>query len=321
MNTQNLSGNLKFGFKIILFSCIVMFFYTQNVWSESLHKYKGEITVVMSNTLKPYEEAYDGLVADGRFQTTLLDMQGKPELSSWIVREIRETSPKAIVAIGMLAAQTVTLNFNDIPVIFLMVLSSETSDLKSNKITGIVLDLSYSDLFRCFDYIKPNIKNIGLIINPNKSNVDLGKLEKIALAKNANLVVANVSSEKDIPSALRQLEKPMYSFLLLPDPAIVNRESFSYILETTLKFNIPLISYSESHVKVGALFSISPIYFDIGKQCTSVLEKILNGHNVSEISVAYPHEYKMTVNHKIAKNFGLEITISREIEPILVEFP
>jgi putative ABC transport system substrate-binding protein len=119
------------------------------------------------------------------------------------------------------------------------------------------------------------------------------------------LTEKTVSSPKEVPGAFRDLVGTVDAVWLLPDTTVLTKASFNFILNITMEKKIPLLAFSESLVKGGALLSFSTDYRDVGKLAGSLVKKILGGVAPNTLSLASP-EGDLTHNLHIADFLGIK---------------
>jgi putative ABC transport system substrate-binding protein len=88
---------------------------------------------------------------------------------------------------------------------------------------------------------------------------------------------------------------------------VVTPETVEILLLFSLENQIPVITFSEKYVELGALMSIGIDAFDIGVQAGEMAQEILAGRNVKVIPHADARSAVVAINIKIAKKLGINI--------------
>lgn len=261
---------------------------------------KPRIAIVISRQIQPYlvvvQEIKNGI--DAVFYE--YNLNGDKKNIQKIIAEILSRKPDIVVAIGTEAAEGIEGKTNGIPTIFSMVLNPYL--LKLN-MSGVALDISARAQIQALRKILPKAKKIGVIYNPGVS----ASLIAAAQKENISIVASPVKSETQVVPALKNMiDKGIDAFWLVPDPIVANQSIARYILETTLKANIPVIAPSPTFVKNGALFSVSAGYDRIGKQTVKLIERILT-NNDTRISIEEPEDPLLTINVRTAELMNMVI--------------
>jgi len=96
-------------------------------------------------------------------------------------------------------------------------------------------------------------------------------------------------------------------FLSLPDPGIYNRHTISSILLTTYRYRVPLIGFSKSSVRAGALAAVYSSAQQIARQTATTIPLWLTntGHYATKIS--YPEQFSVAINKQVARSLGIDM--------------
>ncbi|MFH1861113.1 MAG: ABC transporter substrate-binding protein [bacterium] len=276
----------------LLFS--VMFCLASDVWAET------RIAIIVSRQIQPYMtvscEIKTGI--DAVFYE--YNLNGDKKNIQRIIPEILSKKTDLIVAIGTEAAEGCSGNTKGIPTIFTMVLNPYI--LKLN-MSGVAMDISARMQVQSLRKILPKAKKIGVIYNPRVSS----SLISAAKKENILLIASPISSESQVMPALKNMiSQQIDAFWLVPDPIVANQAISRYIMETTLKANVPVMAPSTAFVKNGALFSVSASYNQIGKQTVRLIQQILTNGN-AQISIEWPEKSFLTINLKTAELMNIVI--------------
>ncbi|MBU0700879.1 ABC transporter substrate-binding protein [bacterium] len=258
------------------------------------------IAIIVSRQIQPYMVVVNEIKAGIDAVFYEYNLNGDKRNVRKIIPEILSKKPDLIVAIGTEAAEGCSGRTSGIPTIFTMVLNPYI--LKLN-MSGVAMDISARMQIQSLKKILPNAKKIGVIYNPRVS----ASLISAAKKENISLLAFPVSSEPQVMPALKNmLSQQIDAFWLVPDPIVASQSISRYIMETTIKANVPVMSPSPSFVKNGALFSISAGYNQIGKQTVRLIQRILDNGN-TQISIEEPKEPLLTINLKAAELMDIVI--------------
>ena len=81
--------------------------------------------------------------------------------------------------------------------------------------------------------------------------------------------------------------------------------AFGVITKTALLAKIPVFVSDTDMVKKGALASLGPNQYEIGKQTGKMVAAILNGKQVKDIGVEFPTKVELVLNPKVAQELGI----------------
>lgn len=218
-----------------------------------------------------------------------------------------------ILAIGTTATLATKKLIKDIPIVFCMVLNPVSSGIvksmesQGGNITGASLDIPLKTQFEYMKLMDANLKSVGVIYNPKETGVIVNNAVEIAKRMNINMITKAISSEQEVPNALKYLSDKIDFLWSVADVTVFGSQSIQYIILNTLKMRIPFMGLSSSFVKAGALMTLSCDYNDIGRQTAEIANRILKGEDPKNIPIAVPRKTQLWINLRIADQIGLRI--------------
>ncbi|MBY0577986.1 MAG: ABC transporter substrate-binding protein [Burkholderiales bacterium] len=266
------------------------------------------LVVIKSHDIDPYNQALAGFKEMCTKDVTQYNLGGSRDNIPKYSQEIAAAKPKLVLAIGLLAAKMAKDNLKDFQILYIMISNPRKYGLIGNNIAGITLDIPLEIQFRTYRKIMPKMKTVGMIYDPAKSEERIREARAAAEKLGLELTTKSVSSQKDVPEAVRQLLGKIDALLIIPDETVVTAESFKYFLVTTLENKIPFLSPSEIFVEGGALASLTPNFTDVGRQSCELATSLMSGKlNSSEAGASPPRKVDLFLNGKTANTIGLPI--------------
>lgn len=144
----------------------------------------------------------------------------------------------------------------------------------------------------------------------NQSIREKETLERLAKKQNIALVTMHAQNEENPIAMLDHLLKKTDILLTLPDTEIYNPKTLRGILLTAFHKHVPLIGYSKTYVKNGALASVYSSNKQIVEQTVQVIRQILQNPYQPLPEVQYPIAFLIAINRQVAGS--LEIKIENE---------
>jgi putative ABC transport system substrate-binding protein len=258
-----------------------------------------KIVVVKSGDLKPYQDVLRGL-RDG----CGCDAQEAKFGSEEDKERILDSHPDAIVAIGTAAFRRVEA-IGDIPIIYTMVIPSETAPPLRPYISGVSMDISPAVYLSWMKALFSKAKKIGLIYDSRNTAAFVGDAKKAAAAAGVELVTKQVSDASQIPVVLQGMQQNIDVFWMIPDPTVVTNEMVDYLLRFSFQNRIPIFTFSKKYVEQGAVASLDIDPYDMGEQAASIVNRVLAGQSAG--SWVYARKSKLTINMKMATKLGLNL--------------
>jgi len=96
------------------------------------------------------------------------------------------------------------------------------------------------------------------------------------------------------------------AILTLPDPVALSPRRAKWLLYQSYQKKVPIISFSRSFVKAGALAAVFSTPRQIGRQAGEVAISILKDPEYAP-RFLYPSYFDIALNRAVARSLGLEI--------------
>jgi putative ABC transport system substrate-binding protein len=271
--------------------------------------FAAEIAILKSSDLAAYNQALTGFRATvpSTYSITEYNLEGDLERGRKLARKIRASGAAVVIAVGLKAALAAKLEILDIPVVFVMVLDPSKHELAGRNVTGILLDVPVEKQMVTIHSMLPALKRLGVLYDPSKSSVTIEDARRSARVQGVELVAKAVSSEQDVPNALRTLLPQVQGLWLIPDSTVLTEESLKFMLSEALDRNAAVIGFSEEFVKSGALASLSVAYDDIGRQAWDLARRIVEKQLALPMKPVPADRLRTAVNQNTAKYLGLDI--------------
>jgi len=278
-----------------------------------------EIAILKSSDLKAYNEAVEGFkaTAPGGSTYTEYDLRGDLERGKQLARKIRASDTALVVAVGLKAALAAKLEIVDVPVLYMMILDPLKHRLNADNMTGVLLDIPMDRQFKVLRSFLPTLRRIGMLYDPDKTASKLKEAESRAHTYEFQLRGFPVEHEKEVPQQLRTLLFESEALWLVPDSTVLTDESIRFILQSALAKQIPVVGFSSEFTRLGALFSLSIDYGEVGRETGLLAKRIVNGEQQLPLKPIPVQRIRITVNQKTARYLG--ITIPKELDSLIDE--
>ncbi|MDD5687872.1 MAG: ABC transporter substrate-binding protein [Elusimicrobia bacterium] len=279
------------------------------------------VSVIFSSSLEPYQEAWNGFnIFFKEKNIVLLSSEYNIEKESFdkISQEITEKKPDIIFVIGTSAAKLARDKFQNIPIVFCMVLNPEP--IKASNVTGVLMEVPVSKKLSMIRELMPKANKIGMFYSPESIN-KYKEISDVCQQMGFNLFEEEIKSKTDIPTAITKILQEVDCFIITSDSDIFFLKSVENLLLEGLRNKIAIFGLSASFTKAGALLSLECDYNSIGKQSAEIALRIINGEKPSEISVEDPIKTRLSLNMLVAERLSIEIPsqIKKETNKIFGE--
>ncbi|SPD74159.1 conserved exported hypothetical protein [uncultured Desulfobacterium sp.] len=259
---------------------------------------------VQSVTVPPYEAAVSGFKAVSQFETkriVLSEMGGMD-----VNKKIKQIRPRLILALGMDALSTVKV-IRNVPVFYLMVLNPTSVLQGQNNISGISMIIPAERQLKLFSAVLPDLRKVGCIFDPEDSGNFVKKAREAAAKMGIEFFATEVLSAKDISPSIEDMAGKIDAFWMLPDRSVIKQEAIEFLVLFSIETKIPIITFSEKYVEMGALMSISTDPSLLGCQAGRMTNAILGGTDPLQTKPIDPIDVSVSINMKIVKKLNVTV--------------
>jgi putative tryptophan/tyrosine transport system substrate-binding protein len=224
--------------------------------------------------------------------------------------------PVAVIVgdtISALAAKAIT---STVPIVFVSGSDPVAQGLVASmnrpggNVTGVsffggVLGAKRLELLR---QLVPKATTIAMLVSPDAPTTDAERRDVQAAAQTVGqqLIVVDVSSERDIETAFATIGQRAASALLVGAGAFLN-SSRERLAALAARHALPTIYVQREAVVAGGLMSYGTSLTNAYRQAGIYAARILKGEKPADLPVVQPTKFEFVLNLKTAKTLGLEI--------------
>jgi ABC-type uncharacterized transport system substrate-binding protein len=276
----------------------------------------ARVAVVLSDDTAPYQEVYQVIRAyldDTPHEVTRFYAGG---LSTASLNEAR-----LVVAVGVRAAETLAALEEQRPVLAVLVPRAwylKTGWARPNPggrrvASAIYLDQPFERQVRLIRLALPDVQRVGVLLGADQSGL-AGELGEILRAQRLGLVHQALAADERLIGPLEQVLSSADVLLAIPDPLVFNRNTAQSLFLTSYRYRVPVLGYSRSLTRAGALLSLHSSPAQIGRQTAEWVDSALRGPEVRLPAPAYPAYSSVSVNDQVARSLGLSLLPEGELE-------
>ncbi|MFC1885652.1 ABC transporter substrate-binding protein [Thermodesulfobacteriota bacterium] len=262
------------------------------------------ILAVQSIRVAPYEDAIRGFeqASDTMVKRVVISELQHNEVE----KIIQKNAPDLVLAVGM-DALIETRRIKNTPIVYLMVLNPESILAKEPNITGVSMNLSPERQLDVLLNVLPEVPSLGLLYNPKRSGRLVRDIRKTAENAGVKLIAIEIERSRDVPLSLSRLKGKIDVFWMIPDTTVITPETLEYLLLFSMNHKIPILTFSDKYLNLGAMLAIGIDAFDIGRQAGEIGKIILSGRRAKTIRPRDARKAIISINLKIAKKLGVRV--------------
>lgn len=218
------------------------------------------------------------------------------------------TTDELIIAIGTKAAEGTAEDYPDNPVLYLFITHKTWGKLNNSrgKKAAIIIDQPTERYLQLARLIAPDARTLGTVYGPISANHQV-QFQATAIELGFELVSQSVTRESNPLEVISPIFNVSDIFIALPDEALINRNLAQWALHLGFKNQIPIIGFSHSYTKAGALASIFTSPENISRQSLEWLNDYLAVNRLPAWQELSPQYFTITVNSRVMGALGLRL--------------
>ncbi|MRR10643.1 ABC transporter substrate-binding protein, partial [bacterium] len=220
-------------------------------------------------------------------------------------RTVREARPRLVLAIGRDALAKVR-DIREIPVVYLMVATPETTGATGRNVTGVEMNVP-AERYLSFLDNGFRAKRVGVIYNPSRTGALVQEARQAAERLGITLVIRKADDPREAVRELSSLKGEVDALWLLPDPTVVTRDTVEAFALFSQQNRVPVVAFAAKYLQQGAVaaFEVDPA--DMGRQAGRMARRILNGTPPESVRPEQPDRMHLKVNQSVAQHLGVTL--------------
>jgi putative ABC transport system substrate-binding protein len=243
--------------------------------------------------------------------------EGRPERYAELARDVVNTHPDLIVAVGARLSLDFKMATTTIPIVTVIIDPIAMGLVASiarpgGNITGVAIAAGLEIIGKRMGLLveaMPKLSTVGYLASRPFWEDPRGAAVREA-AKQAGIslspVMLSAFDEAEYQRVFRSMEQDRAdAFMVSDEPE--NSINHATIVELAAKARIPAIYPFRDYVEAGGLMAYSIDLVDISRRLANLIDKILKGANPGDIPFYQPTKFELSINLKTAKALGLEM--------------
>ena len=175
-------------------------------------------------------------------------------------------------------------------------------------VTGAYIPAPHEEGLAALKTFMPAVRRIGTLYTPAEVNSVFYKeqLEHAAKAVRIEVVTVGVNASGDVPdAALALCGRSIDVFFQISDN--LTAASFSSIAQAAARCKLPLVGFSSSYARMGAMMTVARDYYDGGVESALMAAAVLRGRSPAAIPFTLVKKIRYTYNVQSAQRLGIRI--------------
>lgn len=293
----------------LVLACVWLLVLSAQAWA-------ARVNVVLSNDSAPYQEVYQVVRA-------MLDDTGHT-LGRQYAAKLDGASPgeaRLVVAVGVAAAEAVVAQGGRTPVLAVLVPRAwyqksghaQLADGGRRTVSAIFLDQPFERQAQLIRIAFPDARRVGVLLSVEQRAL-IEDIESALGKQRLALVHALLDEGERLALPLETVLAESDLLLAVPDPHVLNSNTAQSLFLTSYRYRDPVLGYSRSLTRAGALLSLHSSPAQIGRQTAESVLDALAGSSVRLPAPAYPVYFGVSVNEQVARSLGFVVPPETELE-------
>lgn len=264
------------------------------------------IVILTSSPIEAYRKAETGALETlGHQKTVTYSLNGDPNRIPHVANQISVLAPRAVIAIGGLAAMALRTHPVDAPVVFCLVLD-HTRALRLPHSWSVSMHVPAGEAYDRIRQVLPK-RRIGIPHDPERTGWLVRELTAFFQHTPIRLVPLIVRSPAELGPALAAGRSEIDALWIVPDASFLDAVSIKYVLKYSATERLPLIGYSDGFTRSGALLSLAGDDADMGRQAAELAQQVAAGKEPPRVQP--PRHILTFFNLRVAER--LHITVNQ----------
>jgi hypothetical protein len=281
----------------------------------ALPGYAARVTVVLSDDTDPYREVYHAVRTHLGDATHTVEPAYAATLPPSAVRDAG-----LVVAVGVRAAEAIAGVSRRPPVLAVLVPRTwylQTGRLRlgadQHVVSAIYLDQPFDRQVRLIREALPEVRRVGIVISAEQSWL-AAELGNALRAQQLALVEQTMAADARLIRPLEAVLGDADVLLAVPDAQVFNRNTAQSLFLTSYRYRVPVVGYSASLTRAGALVSLHSSPAQIGRQAAEWVRQALLAPTSRVPGPTYPAYYSVSINPQVARSLGIALPSASELE-------
>ena len=235
------------------------------LWACTVHA--GDVLVLRSRELPAYRAVQAGFTAALQRPVRELPLADAAGLERALAAR-----PELVLAVGLEAARAMVGRAPGVPLVCALVPAPEQLGAE---LRAVPMFASPERQLLALRAVLPRARRLGAFFDAAHPPAQRDAYARAARAAGLELIWAEVGGPEQLSVAARELASRVDVLWLLPDAELISAQSFRFLVELSFARKRPLLGFSQSMVKAGALLALEPGYEQMGRRAAGVAQQLL----------------------------------------------
>ncbi|HEX7972448.1 MAG TPA: ABC transporter substrate binding protein [Thiobacillus sp.] len=182
-----------------------------------------------------------------------------------------------------------------------------------HSVSAIYLDQPFDRQAQLIRLAFPEVQRVGVLLSAEQGGL-VEELDEALRAQRLTLVHSTLAADERLIGPLEKVLSEAEVLLAVPDPLVFNRNTAQSLFLTSYRYRDPVLGYSRSLTRAGALLSLHASPAQIGRQTAEWVSNAIQGVPLRLPPAAYPAYFSVSINEQVARSLGVSLPPEAELE-------
>lgn len=235
-----------------------------------------------------------------------LDLASDSEPLELLLDELNTGSYDAIYSIGAKSLALIDYIAPEIPVVYNSVLDWRRFQ-GNESYYGVASEISLIAQLTWFKHFFPELQSLGVIYSETNSGL-ISEARALAERLGIDLLAVQVEKGRDVHQEAANLMSEVQALWLISDIAVLSSEErVKQLFELADRNRVPVLTYDDLFIQMGALLSIAADLPTMGRQAALIMRDVLMNNQSQIKPIVYPAGSRIILNQATLEESGLPI--------------
>lgn len=180
------------------------------------------------------------------------------------------------------------------------------SQADDTRLSAIYMDVSLQRMVALIRERLPDVQAVGIVSGDGRYLERERGRGDVPDARHDGLVEYQVDREHDMVEVFSRAGRETQAILAIPDPSIYNRDTIVRIMLTTYRSGTPLIGYSESMNRAGALMSVFASPEMLGEEAGRMIASAFQEGRWRPVR-HHTERHTVVINQQVARSLSIRV--------------
>lgn len=263
------------------------------------------VAILVSSQLPPYTEVANRLKQQLGNRATVYPLPKPAAERQELMDKLAANEHTQLVTIG-LDASLLGKRLPQHNKVFCQVFNYTQYELSGPRSKGVSMLPGVEKTLATWKKLSPSLHDIGIISGTGLQDM-LDRISTLAGEQGITAHIVEVDNDKEYQYAYKQLSDKVQGYWLIPDNRVLSISTLKEIMTFSVRNSKQVVVFNEELLRLGGMFSASPVYDDIAGKVMQRLEQSAYSKHIPGIDLLPLDKIELGINPVMVQRLGLNL--------------